>query len=64
MVSRVQSNNFGFYMLPVQHEAWDVFPVAAKIRLSYKERSLGEIDIPLEGLEGVYPDDVLDLIVE
>ena len=63
-VSRSQANNFGFYMLPVVHEAWDVFPVAAKIRLSYKDKPLGEVDIPVQQLEGLYPDDVYDLIVE
>ncbi len=63
-VCRVQSNNFGFYMLPVTCAAWDVFPVAAKIRLSYHDKSLGEVDIPCERLEGLYPDDAYDLIVQ
>ena len=51
-------------MLPVVHEQWDVFPVAAKIRVSYRDKPLGEASIPLDGLQGIYPDDVYDLVVE
>ena len=63
-VSRVQSSNFAYYMLPVVHEQWDVFPVAAILRLSYRGESLGEVEIPLDGLNGVYPDDVFELTIE
>ncbi len=63
-VARIQSNNFGYFMLPVVHESWDVFPVAAKIRLSYRDKSLGEVAIECTQLDGLYPDDVYDLIVE
>ena len=59
-----QAHNFGYYMLPVVHRTWDIFPVAAKLRLSYKDKSLGEVDIPCNRLEGLYPDDVYDLIVQ
>ena len=51
-------------MLPVTHDAWDAFPVAAKIRLSYQDKPLGEVDIECRELEGLYPDDVYDLVVE
>lgn len=63
-VSRVQSTNFAYYMLPVEHEEWDVFPVAAIMRLSYRGESLGEVKIPRDGLNGIYPDDVYELTVE
>ena len=64
LVSRVQSSNFAYYMLPVVHDAWSVFPVGAKLRLCYRGQSLGEVEIPVVGLNGVYPDDVFELTVE
>ncbi len=51
-------------MLPVVHESWDVFPVAAKLRLRYREKLFGEVEIPVDGLNGIYPDDVFELTVE
>lgn len=64
LVSAVQSANMGYYMLPVWTEAWDVFPVAARIRLLLDGKPLGsDVPIPCSGLDGLYPDDVWDLII-
>ncbi len=65
LLSSVQSQNMGHYMLPVKTDAWDVFPVAARIRLLLGGTPLGEdVAIPCSGLDGLYPDDVWDLVVD
>ena len=64
VVCSVQSNNLGDYMLPLDDAPWDVYPVAAKVRLRLGDLPLGEVTIPREGLEGLYPDDVYDLTLE
>lgn len=65
LVSSVQSANMGHYMLTVKTDAWDVFPAAARVRLLLDGRQLGQdAVIPCLGLEGLYPDDVWDLVVE
>jgi hypothetical protein len=63
-VSRVQSPNFAHYMLPLEHDDWDVFPVGAVIRVSCDGESLGEAAITLKGLSGLYPDDVYDIFLD
>ena len=63
-ISRVQSPNYAHYMLPLGHEGWDVFPVGALVRVSCDRKSLGEPEIPLNGLDGLYPDDVYDVFME
>ena len=63
-VSRVQSPNFAHYMLPLDHDDWDVFPVGAVIRVSCDGKSLGETAITLKGLNGLYPDDVYDVFLD
>lgn len=63
-ICKVQSPHFAHYMLPLTGAPWDLYPVAAKIRLSIDGQPLGEADIPCSGLEGLYPDDVYDVIVE
>ena len=57
-VAAVQSSNLGDYMLPLTKAPWDVYPVAAVIRISIDGRILGEANIKQQGLEGLYPDDV------
>jgi hypothetical protein len=65
LVSRVQSQNMGFYLLPLKDAAWDVYPVSARLRLTLDGRQLGQdVVIPVNGLDGLYPDDVWDLILE
>jgi hypothetical protein len=51
-------------MLPIAYEQWDVFPVAAVIRVSCDGKSLGEAEIRLDRLDGLYPDDVYDVFME
>ena len=63
-ISRVQSPNFAHYMLRLDHEGWDVFPVGAVVRVSCDGKSLGEAEVPLNGLDGLYPDDVYDVFME
>ncbi len=63
-VSRVQSPNFAHYMLSLDNKGWDVFPVGAVIRVSCDGKSLGEAAISLNGLDGLYPDDVYDVFLE
>ena len=64
LVSRTQSENMGHYMLPVVYRDWDVFPVAATVRLSIDGKTLGQVAIPKKELQGLYPDDVWDLVLE
>lgn len=65
LVSRAQSPHMGHYMLPLKDAPWDIYPVAAKIRLLLDGEVLGEeVQVVVQGLEGLYPDDVWDLIVE
>ena len=62
-VAAVQSSNLGDYMLPLTNAPWDVYPVSAIIRLSLDGKSLGEVKIGQDGLEGLYPDDVYTVIL-
>jgi hypothetical protein len=64
LVAAMQSQNMGFYMLSLERAPWDVYPVAAKLRLTLDGRQLGqEVLIPRDGLSGLYPDDVWDVVV-
>jgi len=63
-VAAVQSRHFAHYMLPLADAPWDVYPVSALIRLSIDDKTLGEVPIECTGLEGMYPDDVYDVIVK
>ncbi|MCH9653422.1 MAG: hypothetical protein K0U86_04995 [Planctomycetes bacterium] len=60
----MQSRNLAHYMLPLNNADWDVYPVAALVRVSCNGKSLGEAKIALSGLDGLYPDDVYDLFLE
>jgi len=62
-VASVQSRHFAHYMLPLRDAPWDVYPVAALIRASIDGETLGEVPIECNALEGMYPDDVYDVIV-
>ncbi len=62
-VCAVQSAHFAHYMLPLKNAPWDLYPVAAKVRVLLDGKSLGEVEILKDGLEGMYPDDVYDVIV-
>ena len=62
-IAAVQSSNLGDYMLPLTKAPWDVYPVAALIRVSLDGKQLGEVGIRQRGLEGLYPDDVYSIIL-
>ncbi len=55
-------------VLEGEHEKealWDVYPVEVWLWLILDGRHLGqEVTIPLDGLDGLYPDDVWGLVVE
>ena len=57
-VVAVQSPNLGDYMLPLTEAPWDVYPVAAIIRVTLEGQILGKAKIKRDGLTGLYPDDV------
>lgn len=62
-IAAVQSSNLGDYMLPLTKAPWDIYPVAALIRVSLDGKQLGEVEIKQQGLEGLYPDDVYSVIL-
>lgn len=68
VVASVQSNHMGFYLLPLKDASWDVYPVAAQVRVLLDGAPLGKavlVDRPHDrATEGIYPDDVYDLIME
>jgi len=64
LIAKAEGPQFGSYMLPVNFAGWDVFPVGALIRVTCDGKSLGEVKIPLDGLNGLYPNDVYDVIMQ
>ena len=55
----------GHYLLPLKDAPWDAYPVSARVRLLLDGRPFGEDKvIPINGLSGMYPDDVWNLVVE
>lgn len=65
VVASVRSKNMGHYMLPLKDAPWTVYPVAARLRVLLDGHVLGkEVLIPQSGLEGLYPDDVWDLVLQ
>jgi hypothetical protein len=68
VVAAVQSKNMGFYLLPLKDAPWDVYPVAAQVRLRLDGKTLGKL-LRIErrnssAAEGLYPDDVYEVAVE
>ncbi len=65
LVSSVQSDLDGSYLMPLKNAPWDIYPQGARIKLLLDDRLLGyEVEIPLRGLDGLYPNDAWDLILE
>lgn len=63
-VAALRSANMGFYLLPLKNSPWDVYPVAGEIRVVLDGRPLGPPQrIECEGIRGLYPDDVYDVVV-
>ena len=64
-VASVRSSNMGFYLLPFRDAPWDVYPVAAEVRVLLDGKVLGEpLKIECNGMDGLYPDDVYDVVIE
>jgi hypothetical protein len=58
-VASVRSSNMGFYLLPLKDASWDVYPVAAEVRVLLDGKSVGKpLQIECNGMKGLYPDDV------
>jgi len=63
-VAAIRSANMGFYLLPLKDAPWDVYPVAAQFRVLLDGQILGKpLPIESQGVHGLYPDDVYDIIV-
>jgi hypothetical protein len=63
-VAAIRSANMGFYLLPLKNAPWDVYPVAAEIRVVVDGQSLGpSLRIECHGVQGLYPDDVYDVVL-
>lgn len=64
-VASVRSSNMGFYLLPLRDAPWDVYPVAAEVRVMLDGKVLGKpLQIECSGMNGLYPDDVYDVMLE
>lgn len=54
----------GFYLLPLKNAPWDVYPVAAEVRVLLDGKPLGEpLEIKCKDMNGLYPDDVYDAVL-
>jgi hypothetical protein len=63
-VASVRSANMGFYLLPLKDAPWDVYPVAAEIRVVLDGKPLGPPQrIECQGVHGLYPDDVYNVVI-
>lgn len=63
-VAASRSANMGFYLLPLKDAPWDVYPVAAELRVLLDGRLLGKpLPIECRGVHGLYPDDVYDIVI-
>lgn len=63
-VSVSRSASFGFYLLPLKNAPWEEYPVSAEVRLLLDGKPLGKpIQIECEGVEGLYPDDVYEIVM-
>ena len=52
-------------LLSLAKTPWDVYPVGARVRIKLDGEQLGEdAIIPLNGLDGLYPDAVWDIVLE
>ena len=52
-IASVRSSNMGFYLLPLRDAPWDVFPVAAEVRVLLDGKALGKpLQIERHGMKG------------
>ena len=64
-VASVRSSNMGFYLVPLKDARWDVYPVAAEVRVMLDGKVLGKpLQIECNGMKGLYPDDVYDVMLQ
>ncbi len=64
-VASVRSSNMGFYLLPLKDAPWDVYPVAAEVRVLLDGKMLGKpLQIECKGVKGLYPDDVYEVVIQ
>lgn len=64
-VASVRSSNMGFYLLPLKDAPWDVYPVAAEVRVLLDGTLLGApLPIECRGADGLYPDDVYEVVMQ
>ncbi len=64
-VASMRSSNMGFYLLPLKDAPWDVYPVAAEVRVLLDGKMLGRpLQIECKGVNGLYPDDVYDVMFQ
>ena len=65
LIASAVSSNFGFYLLPLKEAPWDVYPAAAQIVVLLDGKPLGKpLRIERNGCEGLYPDDVYQVVIE
>jgi hypothetical protein len=65
LVASAQSVNFGFYLLPLKDAPWDVYPAAAQVWVLLDGKPLGKpLRIERTGCEGLYPDDVYEVVMQ
>jgi hypothetical protein len=63
-VAAIRSANMGFYLLPLKDAPWNVYPVAAEIRVLLDGKPLGSpLRIESQGVRGLYPDDVYNVVL-
>ena len=64
-IASVRSGNMGFYLLPLKDAPWDVYPVATEVRVLLDGKMLGKpLQIECRGVQGLYPDDVYDVVLQ
>jgi hypothetical protein len=64
-ITSVRSSNMGFYLLPLRDAPWDVYPVAAEVRVFLGGKPMGKaLQIECNEMKGLYPDDVYDVVIQ
>jgi hypothetical protein len=63
VIAESRSDSFGFYLLPLRNAVWDVYPVRARIRVLLDGVALTDAEIPRRGIDGLYPDDLYEIVV-
>lgn len=64
LVSSVSAPSFGFYLLPLRDAPWNLYPVNAEIRILLDGKIVGSsVKIESSGVDGLYPDDVYEIIM-